>query len=93
MEQWTQDEAIAFECAKEVIGHMIAIKSSQIWEEEQKDIPDQRLLEKLNESQFKLAQERKNLRLKDHEKIAQVRNDYGSIIKEMIKEERSNGIG
>lgn len=40
MQQWTQDEAIAFECACEVITDMMAIQTGQITDESNKAEPD-----------------------------------------------------
>jgi hypothetical protein len=81
MELWTQDEAIAFEAAKEVIGHMIAIKSSELWNEEQKDIQDLEKISQLKLKRDELVSEQINLRLKNHENIERVIKEYGSLIK------------
>jgi len=46
MEQWTQDEAIAFECARECITDLMGIQSGLLCEEENKPSPDQASIDK-----------------------------------------------
>lgn len=78
---WTQDEAIAFECAKEAIGHMIAICSSLIYKEECKEHPDVKRILQLEEKQNLFEDERINLHWYEKEKIAKFRQEYGAKIK------------
>src|SRR5438067_1214699 len=78
---WTQDESIAFECAKEAIGHMIAICSSLIHEEKKKPTPRLKRIVELEQKRSFLADERRNLHLTDKHKIAKIRKEYGSKIK------------
>ena len=84
---WTQDEAIAFECAKEAIGHLIAIQSNEIYKESQKENPDVSRIEMLDKRQTELVRERKSLRIQDQEKIAKVRVEYGAIIRAALKKD------
>jgi len=79
--RWTQDEAIAFECAREAINHVIAIYSSEIYNEEKKETPDNELLETLNSELFQLTKELKALRLADNKNIAETRKKYSAIVK------------
>ncbi|MFT4242567.1 MAG: hypothetical protein QM569_09800 [Acidovorax sp.] len=40
MQKWTQTEAVAFECAREVITDLRAIRTGQIADESSKEHPD-----------------------------------------------------
>lgn len=77
--KWTQDEAIAFECASECITDMIGICSSTIAIEEEKVFPDQDQIEKFEARMFELARERRDLRLNDYDQIVKVRVAYAYI--------------
>ena len=79
--KWTQDEAIAFECARECINDMIGICSSEIADEEEQAHPDQAKIAELEARSFALAMERSNLTLKDKKQIAKVRTEYGAWIR------------
>ena len=78
---WTQDESIDFECARETIGHMIAICSSLIYEEEHKKEPNAKRILELEKKQSLFADERKNLHWYEKEKIAKSLKEYGAKIK------------
>jgi hypothetical protein len=76
MQNWTQDEAIAFECARECITHMMAICSGEL----HNNPSDARCAELVAE-RSRLAGELRTLRLKDHAEIARIRSEYGSLIR------------
>jgi len=78
---WTQDEAVAFECAGELITHMMAIYSAQIHKETQKESPDPALIATWRQARSRLFQEKRNLHVNDQDKIAQVRAEYGAAIR------------
>jgi len=91
---WTQDEAIAFECAKEAITDMMAIFSSQIDEETRKPQPDQQRLSELKAELFSLGREQITLRGNDQNTIAKIRREYGAKIRayrEWKKQSRERG--
>lgn len=73
MERWTQEEAIAFESARECITHLMAICSA--------DMADSQIsceeLEGLRLRRSKLATERAGLRVHDREAVARIRAVYG----------------
>lgn len=81
MEKWTQDEAIAFECACECITDLMAIYTGQIADEKCKDAPDAEKMAGMRAVRTKLAQERAALRLADHANIARIRTEYGAVIR------------
>jgi hypothetical protein len=79
--EWTQEEAIAYECACEVIGDMIGIYAARIYAEERNPNPDKVKMQRMENEVSRLFQERKNLHVHDHAKIAECRNEYGAIIR------------
>lgn len=64
MQKWTQNEAIAFECAREVITDLRAILIGQIAEEYSKLNPDLERLASLRAERSRLFRERAGLRVK-----------------------------
>jgi hypothetical protein len=84
---WTQDEAIAFECARECISDLMAIRSREIADEETRPRPDAARLAALEADLDRLAGERSALRGTDHAEIARIRTEYGALIR-TIREER-----
>jgi hypothetical protein len=79
--KWSQDEAIAFECAREVITDLHGIFTGQIAEESGKSQPDAERLASLRAERSRLFQERAGLRVKDHAEIARVRTEYGERVR------------
>jgi len=78
---WTQDEAIAFEVAREAINHVMSICTSEIADEERKAEPDAAIIAALTARRSELHQERTALRLKDHAEIARIRKEYGAVVR------------
>jgi len=81
MERWTQDEALAFEAAREAVTNLRAILTSEIADEEAKSRPDGARLSGLRDEQQRLFQERARLRLHDHSEVARIRTEYGTRIR------------
>lgn len=79
--KWTQDEAIAFECARECITDMIGICCTEIYDEERLPAPDTGRLVKLKKLVADLARERTALTLTDQDKIATIRREYGAQVR------------
>ncbi len=79
--KWTQSEAVAFECAREVITDLHGIITGQIAEESGKPQPDAERLASLSAERTRLFQERAGLRVKDHAEIARVRAEYGAHVR------------
>ena len=82
MSKWTQDQAVAFEAARECITDMMGIRSGEIAEEEAKTRPDGVRLAQLEAELTSLAQERTELTLADEDRVATVRKIYGAAIRE-----------
>ena len=72
---YTQDEAIAYECACECITHLRAIYTAELYHD--KPSPERRAALELEQS--RLYEERRTLRVKDHDKIARIRSEYGAL--------------
>lgn len=81
MKQWTQDQAIAFECAREVITDMMALCTLRITEEAAKESPDADRLAELRADRSKLAHERAALHVTDEADVARIRTEYGAIVR------------
>lgn len=81
MQKWTQNEAVAFECAREVITDLQAILTGQIVEETNKEQPDDERVAVLRAARSRLFRERAELRVKDHAAVARVRAEYGARVR------------
>src|SRR5450830_646254 len=88
MQKWTQDQAIAFECAREVITDMMAIKTALIATETEKVNPDSEYLIDLRTKRSKLSIERSGLHVDDDAKIDCIREQYGAIVRSWREEMR-----
>jgi len=88
MPEWTQDEAIAYECACDDIGLLRAILTREMAEESKKAQPDRQRLEQMESEFSALFHERAALHVKDHEKIARIRSEYGARIRAWMAAER-----
>jgi len=81
MQKWTQTEAVAFECAREVITDLQAILTGLIADESSKEHPDAERLATLRAERSRLFRERAALRVKDHAAVARVRSEYGARVR------------
>ncbi|WP_138928015.1 hypothetical protein [Verminephrobacter aporrectodeae] len=81
MEQWTEEDAIAYECACDAISDLMSIKTRQIADESRKSHPDPVRLESLRTERSRLARERKGLYVNDHAQVARIRSEYGKIVR------------
>jgi hypothetical protein len=79
--KWTQDEAIAFESARDCINGMIAVCSRAIADEKSKPEPDELRMSELKNYVHDLARERRELHVTDYEKIETIRREYGSLLR------------
>lgn len=73
MARWTQEEAIAFESARECITHLMAICSAEA--SDIRSTAEQR--DGARARRARLAAERAGLRVCDHESIHRIRSVYG----------------
>lgn len=79
--QWTQEQAIAFECAREAITELMALRSAEISEALAQTEPDMARIESLRADRSRLARERANLHVGQDERIARIRADYGIVLR------------
>jgi len=93
MKQWTDDEAINYECAREAITHMRAILTEEIEEETKKPNPDEVRLENLYVESSRMFQERAGLQVKDQANIARVRAEYGARVRAWLRPHGSDPMG
>ena len=77
--KWTQDQAIAFECAREILTHVIGIYTAEITEATKKALSPS-AIERLEVKLEAVIQERNNLRVTDDVTIERVCRDYGEEI-------------
>ena len=77
---WTQEQAVAFECAREAISDLMAICAAAIAREEAA-APDGPRLVELEQELAGLARERAELSVADHDHIAAIRRTYGERVR------------
>lgn len=81
MEQWTQEEAIAYECARECITALIGVYTSELYGERARSAPDQAVIDRINQKIDRLFAERMDLKLTDHAEVARVTAEYGALVR------------
>lgn len=79
---WTQDEAVAFESARECITDWISVLISQIHQELSQTTADARRISELEDECTRLHAERSGLRVGDADRIAYVRAKYGTLVRQ-----------
>jgi hypothetical protein len=78
---WSQDQAVALECAHEVISDLIAIRMAEIYGEEAKGSPNLPRIAALREHVAGLWGERADLKVTDDAAVAAVRANYGQLVR------------
>ena len=78
---WSQDQAVALECAHEVISDLIAIRMQEIYATEDKFSPNAHQLAALREQITRLWDERADLKVTDDAAVAAVRANYGQQVR------------
>lgn len=84
-----QEEAVAFECARECISDMMAIYTGRIAEEEAKPQPDRQHIEVMRTERSRLSRERAELRLHDRAHVARVMDEYGAAVRDWRAEHQT----
>lgn len=92
MKQWTQEEAVAFESARECITDLIGICTAERYEERARATPDQARIDALNARITALGNERRSLTLFAHDAIQRVRTVYGAEIRAYREQHRRDGV-
>lgn len=79
--KWTQEQAIAFESARECITALMAVYTAALSKEEGGPSPRPAVVEELNEKIANLFRERARLQPTDVEAVARVRTVYGPMVR------------
>ena len=78
---WTQEQAVAFESARECITDLAGIYTGLIEDERHKATPNARVIASLREKRSALVRERAALHVQDAADVARVRREYGAQIR------------
>ena len=79
--KWTQDEAIAFGCARDYISDLMVLYMTLLDDMQSKpDAPAERVAW-LQAEIRRLKTQRRSLKVSDHEEIAEIRRVYGALLK------------
>ena len=79
---WTQDDAIAYETARECLNDLIGIYTDLVERERVSLNPDGAKVAEYNARRLCLAAERQDLRLHDSAAVERVSRVYGALIRE-----------
>lgn len=79
----TNEEAIAYEAARECITHVMAIVSSELFGPDMSTLSPERI-DALKGKLAELAEERQQLRLSDTKRIAKIREQHGRFVKQVL---------
>jgi hypothetical protein len=81
--EWTQEEAIRYEVAREAVTALMAFRSQWIFDEEAKPSADHMLIERWESERAALAAELRGLHVCDHERVARICRVYGAEIRRL----------
>jgi hypothetical protein len=81
---WSQDEIIAFECARDAITHYMALIMEAIHAQESMHEPEAAELTHLERELNRCAAARANLSMLDPKNADRVRKEYSDAVKQMI---------
>ena len=84
--KWTQEEAIAYECARDYLGEVLGIYSGELEAEEARERPRQDRVAWLEGEITRLGKVRRQLRVSDHEVIAEIRKTFGALLRHEVSE-------
>jgi hypothetical protein len=76
--KWSNEDAVNYEVARDVITALMAFRSEWIGLERAKPAPDLSAIERWKAERGAYAAELRGLHIADHEKIARIRRDYGA---------------
>ncbi len=81
--QWTHDDCVNYESARELITELMAFRSEWIARERSKPIPDLSAIECWKAERGAYAAELRGLDVTDRENIARIRRDYGTEVRRL----------
>jgi hypothetical protein len=80
---WTQDEAIAYEVAKETFNDLVGYCMARIYEQEAKPEPDQAVIDHWNSEADRYVRERRGLDASDGDAVQRVITEYGALARRL----------
>ncbi|WP_323004837.1 hypothetical protein [Denitromonas sp.] len=84
--QWTHDDCVNYESARELITELMAFRSEWIARERAKAEPDLPVIERWKAERGAYAAELRGLDVTDRENITRIRRDYGAEVRRLAAE-------
>jgi hypothetical protein len=81
--EWTHEDCVAYEVAREAITGLLAYRSQWIFDEQRKPAPDPGAIERWRAERSHYAAALRGLDVRDGERIARVRRDYGAELRRL----------
>jgi hypothetical protein len=81
--EWTHEECVSYESARELITYLMAFRSEWIGCEQAKPEPDLEAIERWKAERGAYAAELRGLDVTDRENITRIRRDYGAEAKRL----------
>ncbi|MDM0029141.1 hypothetical protein [Variovorax saccharolyticus] len=88
--QWTQEQAIAFESARECITAMVAVHTAELAEEKQRPEPRPEVMNDIRDEINRLFAERAGMHVNDDETVRRVREIYGPKVRAAMEQARQS---
>lgn len=82
-EEWTHEECVEYEVARETLGGLIGYRSAWIGKEEAKPNPDRAAIARWEVETDSLVAELRGLDVRGRENIARVLRDYGAELRRL----------
>ena len=89
MQKWTEEQDIAFECARECILHLKAIWLADIAAMESSAEPNDKAIHAAKTQVSMLSGELRSLHFDDFERVSWVRREYGRQVRERLGQQIS----
>lgn len=86
---WTHEECVNYEVAREILTSLIGFRSLWIEREEALAQPDRSKIATWLGEMEAFARQQRGLQVTDRERVAQLRDEYGPIVKELVAAERA----
>jgi hypothetical protein len=81
--EWTHDQCVDYESARECLTSLLAFHSRWIEEERQRPVPDVEKIAAWHAETARLAEVQQSLSIHDPETVARVRREYGAEVKRL----------
>lgn len=87
--EWTHEECVNYESAREIITSLIGFRSLWIGREEAKASPDVEKIQAWERETDDLVLELRGLLVTDREHVDRVRDACGAVVRQLVAEERA----